>query len=67
MHKSTGTDLLRSLEAAEVLGIDRATFNRWVAAGHIEPAVEFPGKRGARLFARADVEQLRDERAEASA
>lgn len=59
MHKSDrADDLLRSLEAAERLGIDRATFNRWVAAGRITPAVEFPGKRGARLFRRADVERL---------
>ena len=52
--------LIGSAEAAELLGIDRATFNRWVLAGRITPAVEFPGKRGARLFERADVERIAD-------
>jgi excisionase family DNA binding protein len=65
MHTTDQRDLLRSLEAASLLGIDRATFNRWVAAGRIEPAVEFPGKTGARLFARADVEKLARERSAA--
>lgn len=51
-------DLIGSAEAAEIHGIDRATFNRWVAAGRISPVVAFPGTRGARLFKRSDVEAL---------
>ena len=64
MHKP---DLIGSAEAAEVCGVDRATFNRWVVAGEIEPAVAMPGRTGARMFERADVERIRDERLGASA
>lgn len=53
--------LIGSAQAAKLLGIDRATFNRWVAAGRITPAVQFPGIRGARLFTVEAVEKLRDE------
>ena len=51
-------DLIGSEEAARRLGVNRATFNRWVTAGHITPAVQWPGKRGARLFHRDDVARL---------
>lgn len=57
---------LSSAEAADTLGVDRATFNRWAAAGRITAALKMPGATGARLFAREDVEALRSERAEAS-
>lgn len=63
MPNSSSGDLLRSIEAAELLGIDRATFNRWVAAGRIKPAVEFPGATGARLYRRAEVERVKAEAA----
>lgn len=51
-------NLVGSAEAAQILGVDRATFNRWVARGVVSPAVSFPGVTGARLFRRADVEAL---------
>lgn len=58
-------DLIGSLEAAAILGIDRATFNRWAARGDVKPVVTAPSKVGARLFHRADIEALAKERAAA--
>lgn len=54
-------DLVSTAEAAEVLGINVATLNRWAVAGRIQPAFTGPGKTGARMFARADIERLRAE------
>ena len=59
--------LVGSDEASRILGIHRATFLRWVADGLIAPVHETPGIRGAKVFRRADVEQLAREKAEASA
>lgn len=55
MHNTA--DLIGSKEATRLFtpAVDRATFNRWAAAGEIEPALTLPGKTGARLFRRADV------------
>lgn len=50
--------LIGSAEAAQMCGVDRATFNRWAAEGEIEPVVAMPGKRGARLYSREAVEAL---------
>lgn len=44
-----------------MLGVSPATVNRWAAAGRVAPAVELPGRTGARLFLRSDVESLRSE------
>lgn len=60
-------DLIGSSRAAALLGIDRATFNRWVSARRVVPAVEFPGKTGARLFHRADIDALIEREPKASA
>lgn len=48
-------DLIGSLDAARLCGVDRATFNRWAADGEIAPVVAFPGRTGARLYGRATV------------
>lgn len=47
-------DLIPTAEAAELLGVDRSTISRWVAFGHLVPAVR-TSARGAMLFNRADV------------
>lgn len=59
----TTETLIGSAEACDVLGIDRSTLSRWVALGHIAPALRLPGQTGAHLFDRADVERLARERA----
>ena len=60
-------DLISSAEAAQILGVHRATFNRRVVAGLIIPAVSIPGPTGARLFHRSDIEAFAAETAGAAA
>lgn len=55
-------DLIDSAEAAILLRVDRATFNRWVTRGNIPIEIQFPGYKGARLFRRIDVERLAKDR-----
>lgn len=50
--------LLSTAEAATLLGKSTATINRWADSGALPVAVKAPGVRGARFFARADVENL---------
>lgn len=45
-------------EAAAILRISRATLNRWAAAGTVSIVHEMPGRTGARLFDRAEIEAL---------
>jgi len=52
-----------STEACRVLQVDKSTLTRWAAEGRITPKHRLPGRNGALLFAQADVEALRAERA----
>ncbi|MGW9159600.1 helix-turn-helix domain-containing protein [Microbacterium sp. NPDC055665] len=45
-------------EAAETLGVSVKTITRWVTAEKLTPVKRLPGKRGAMLFASADIEAL---------
>jgi excisionase family DNA binding protein len=56
-------DLLSTAEVAQLLGCRVNTVNRWVRIGRLTPAVSLAGRTGARLFRRADVDQLRRDRA----
>lgn len=58
-------DLVGTAQAAEILGVSVATVNRWALSGRLEPVVEIPGRTGARLFLRSDVEELAGEHASA--
>jgi DNA-binding transcriptional MerR regulator len=58
--------LIGSTESARILNVDKATLTRWVAAGILVPAHKLPGKNGALLFNRADIERLRDTREQAA-
>lgn len=51
-------DQITSRQAAEIAGTTISTINRWVESGKLTPTVVLPGYRGARLFARKDVEEL---------
>jgi hypothetical protein len=42
---------------------DPSSISRFVALGVLEPALRLPGKNGAFLFHRADIERLAAERA----
>lgn len=60
-------DLIGSAEACELLGgIDRSTLSRWVAFGKLSPAQRLPGRNGAFLFLRSDVEALANDTAKAA-
>lgn len=52
------TDLIPTADVAEMLGKSVATINRWAAENKLVPAMEFPGKKGARMFRRSEVEAL---------
>lgn len=62
MHNTTHSapDLIPTSEAAKVLRVHVATISRMVARGDLTPAVKTPGKRGAYLFHREDVDALRE-------
>lgn len=60
------TDLIGSTEACRILLIDKATLTRWVASETLVPAHKLPGKNGAFLFDRRDIEALAAQRAEAA-
>jgi excisionase family DNA binding protein len=49
-------------QAADLLGVARHTVFRMVARGDLSPAFKAEGRTGLYLFARGDVEQLREQR-----
>ena len=55
---STETPLIGTTEAAQLLGVDKTTLTRWVAAGRIHVAARLPKTNGALLFHRDDIEAL---------
>lgn len=50
--------LLGTVEAAEMIGVERSTLTRWVASGRILPIRKLPGRNGAVLFDRTEVERV---------
>ena len=60
-------DLVGTAEVCRLLRINQATVGRMAADGRLKPVHKLPGKNGAYLFARADVDRLIAERADASA
>lgn len=56
-------DLIGSVDACDLLHIDRSTLSRWVALGKLTPAMRLPGARGAFLFRRDDIEAMARETA----
>lgn len=63
-HMSKNPRLIGSAQAAKTFQVDRATFNRWVAAGRVPVAVEMDGPTGARLFDADVIDEMVAERAE---
>lgn len=55
----TNPDLIGSAEACVILGIDRGTLSRWVAARRLDYWVKLPGVNGAMMFDRAVVEAVK--------
>lgn len=50
--------LLTSRQVAERMRTTVTTVNRWVAAGRLEPVLQVPGYRGARLFDPASIDAM---------
>lgn len=50
-------------EVASQLSVDRSTVRRLVDRGVLTPTMKLPGKTGAYLFDRSDVEALKETRA----
>jgi hypothetical protein len=59
-------EFVGSLQASRIAGVPYSTFMRWVAAGRITPVHENPGPTGAKMYRRADIEQLARDKAEAA-
>ena len=66
-HMPKPSALIGSAEACRILEVHPATLLRWIDGGKISPAHKLPGKNGAYLFNRGDIEKLATERTEASA
>lgn len=70
-HMIVESDLVTGVEAAEILGVDDSTVSRWSddrlqpEARKLTAVIRLRGPRGIKLYRRADVETLRDERAAA--
>lgn len=56
--KTKPDDLIGTSEVCALRNVHRSTVKRWVDSGKLTPAVTLPGKTGAMLFRRADVEAL---------
>lgn len=68
MAMHTDTELIGSSEVCRILQINPSTVGRWVESGRLTPAHKLPGRNGAYLFHRADIDAIAAERAtEASA
>ena len=61
MHDS---DLVGSVEAAAIIGVDPSTITRWVEKKRLTPIAKAPGRYGAFLFTRTDVQRLARDRLE---
>lgn len=64
MSYMTHYELIGARDVATLLGVSRATVNRWAESGRIEQVGEL-GKRGIRVFDRAEIERLAAEEAKA--
>lgn len=50
-------ELIGTADAAQLLGIGRATVHRWAESGRLNQVGEL-GKRGVRVFDRAEIEEM---------
>ncbi len=50
--------LVTSSEVASIFGCDVRTVHRWTAEGRLTAVTKLPGKTGAWLYDRADIEQV---------
>lgn len=57
LSMSNTEQLITTTEAMRILGVDRSTVSRWVAFGHLTPAMRV-GTRGPMLFHRNTITEL---------
>lgn len=63
-HIVTSTpDLVPTRVVCEILGVTPSGVSRMVSRGTLKPVIKTPGDRGAFLFARPDIDALRESRA----
>ncbi|UJL29975.1 helix-turn-helix domain-containing protein [Mycolicibacterium vanbaalenii] len=62
-HSHSADDEIVSSEACKILQVDRATLLRWVSDGQVAATRKLPGRTGAFLFRRGDIQQLANKRA----
>lgn len=62
----TTEDLVGTAEAGRILGKTARTVQRMVTSGALVPVVTLPGKTGAFLFKREDVERIKASRESAA-
>lgn len=55
-------DIIGSTEACTILGVDKSTLSRMVADQRLTPTHKLPGRNGAFLFNRDDIERAATER-----
>lgn len=65
-HVPKNEQLIPTKQAAKLLGVDVRTVHRMVDSGRLTPTLKIPGRTGACLFDRADVERLVAERTAAA-
>jgi predicted site-specific integrase-resolvase len=58
-------DLIGATESGRILNVDKTTLTRWVASGRLVVAHKLPGRNGAYLFRRGDINALAQSRQEA--
>ena len=58
---------LTTAEVANRLGVTVSTVNRMVTRGEIAPALQLPGRTGARLFTEDEVKRIEQERNDSAA
>lgn len=57
-HMTNSPTFVTTSEAAAALGKSVKTITRWAASGKLTPVKRLPGRRGAMLFAAADIEAI---------
>lgn len=62
MAMHSPTDLVGTAEICRTLEVNPATVSRWVKAKKLHPVHRLPGKNGALLFTRAEVDRFVSER-----
>jgi excisionase family DNA binding protein len=67
MPQTPAPDLIASIDVARQLGINRSTLTRWIKDGTAVPSMRMPGRTGAYLFSRDELDRLLESRSSPAA